>query len=248
MASRLMTAWCVGTALIISATTALGQTRPAAPAAPQPAANPAVQTSPVAPRTSSMGNARVGSPILTRDELRACFKQRDELNVRVAQIDKDRVALDAERTSIESGADGVRAERAKLEPLRESAAALNVRSKTHQDQLAAWTKAMDDVGSSSSAPAQNRRRELERERAQIQENASTLQAERNQLNARIEGSVSGFNTLLAAHEKRVADWNQRNQVQVERVNQLDATRIQWGTDCGDRRYFEEDEIAIKAGK
>ncbi len=50
-----------------------------------------------------MGNAKSKGPgdrILTRDELRACYKQRDDLNVQRDALDRERVKLDAERADL----------------------------------------------------------------------------------------------------------------------------------------------------
>lgn len=248
MALRLMTAWCLGTALIISATTAIGQTRPKAPVSPQPAANPAVQTSPVAPRTSSIGNAREGSPILTRDELRACFAQRDSLNGRAAKVDADRSSLDAQRKELETSADQIKAERAKLDGVRTDADALNQRARAHQVKLDTWNEQMAEIGNSSTPQATHKRRRLETERRDLQESSENLQKDVPVVRAKIEGAVSGFNGLVEVHDKKAQDWNQRNASFVDRANALTTERAEWSSNCSNRRYFEEDETAIKAGK
>ena len=68
--------------------------RPAA-AAPAPAAAPADEG-----KTLSMGNSKGNSKVLTREELRACFKQRDLLQDRLKVSEAARAEMDGERAAI----------------------------------------------------------------------------------------------------------------------------------------------------
>jgi hypothetical protein len=46
----------------------------------------------------------------------------------------------------------------------------------------------------------------------------------------------------------VQEWNTRNQAWNEAGARLEGERKDWVTGCADRRYREDDEIAIKAGR
>ena len=60
--------------------------------------------------------------------------------------------------------------------------------------------------------------------------------------------MAAFNAKVAALDARVADWNQRNAQVNDSAKALEQERMSWISDCGDRRYREDDEIAIRRGK
>ena len=57
-----------------------------------------------------------------------------------------------------------------------------------------------------------------------------------------------FNGKAAALDARVSSWNERNAKWNEMSVAMESERKAWVTSCSDRRYREEDETAIKAGK
>jgi hypothetical protein len=64
----------------------------------------------------------------------------------------------------------------------------------------------------------------------------------------MQETVNAFNNRAAAQEQKVADWNSRNKKLAEETGALASDREQWVADCGNRRYREDDEIAIKRGQ
>mgnify|MGYP000370216868 CR=1 FL=1 len=56
------------------------------------------------------------------------------------------------------------------------------------------------------------------------------------------------NAKVGAFDGRVSDWNQRNAAVNDAAKALEQERLKWMSDCGDRRYREDDELAIKRGK
>ena len=61
----------------------------------------------------SLGGGSGSGPVMSRDELRACLKQKDELARRTAAFDAQRKALDVEKASIVTETDALKATRAK---------------------------------------------------------------------------------------------------------------------------------------
>jgi hypothetical protein len=61
-------------------------------------------------------------------------------------------------------------------------------------------------------------------------------------------AVKSFNAKAAALEQKVGDWNDRNSRLNADVEKTKTERETWSTECGDRRYREDDEKAILSGK
>ena len=60
--------------------------------------------------------------------------------------------------------------------------------------------------------------------------------------------MTAYNEKAKALEARVASWNQRNGDLTERVKAVNNDRETWQSDCAERRYREDDEIAIRRGQ
>lgn len=61
-------------------------------------------------------------------------------------------------------------------------------------------------------------------------------------------AVADYNARIGAVDARVSEWNVRNAQLNDKAKALEDERAGWVTSCADRRYREEDENAIKAGK
>ncbi len=159
----------------------LAQTAPAKTATKAPA-KAAAKSAPAAPaeKLSSFGNAAGSGKLLTRDELRACFKERDELAARRVQIDAEQKRNEAERTDLLSAGEALKAE------------------------LGALDRSSGDAVDAYNLRAKNR-----------------------------DEAVDAYNTR---QRKLVAD-----------AEKLTDTQSLWKSECGDRRYREDDEIAIRRG-
>jgi hypothetical protein len=75
-----------------------------------------------------------------------------------------------------------------------------------------------------------------------------LEAERTSIATSGDEAVRSFNAKATALDARVAGWNDRNAKWNELTATIDSERKVWVTNCADRRYREDDEIAIKRGK
>lgn len=163
----------------------LAQTPPAKAPAKPTAKAPAKAGAKSAPaalvdKVSSFGAAGGSGKLLTRDELRACFKERDELAARRGQIDAEQKRNEADRAELLSTGEALKTELATLDRSSGDAVdAYNLRAKKRDD------------------------------------------------------AVDGYNTR---QHKLVAD-----------AEKLSDTQSLWKSECGDRRYREDDEIAIRRG-
>ena len=61
-------------------------------------------------------------------------------------------------------------------------------------------------------------------------------------------AVAAYNDALLARDKQIDDYGKRVDTFNARVDANQAERDAFGQGCNNRRYFEEDEIAIRKGK
>ncbi len=233
-------------------TSLLAQQPPAKPPAAARQA-PAAAAAPAAPASSSRGFGSARGPLLTRDELRACFSQEDELKKRLEGQDTARAPLEQEKKAIAEEQALMRAERAKIDGAELPAAvtAFTERSKAFAERRARWderVKAYNDAGRTATA---EERDEINAERAVLEKEHGALEAERQRLQglqAARTDAVQAFNLKVRALDARVADWNRRNNAYNDANAAIESDRLAWSASCGNRRYREEDELAIRSGK
>ena len=222
--------------------------RPAPAKATPPAAKPAN-----AERTVTLGGGTGTTsrrPILTRDELRACLKQEETIRTRLAAHEGARAPLDREREGIAVAREALNAERVKVQAVSDAAAALRTRMEAHAARVQQWNR---DVAAYNERPPAGSAGERERvrlntEREALQKSQTELEAERTRISGDGEKVVNAYNANAKAVEARVVDWNTRNQAWNDAGVNLETERQEWVQQCADRRYREDDEAAIKAGK
>ena len=242
------------TGLTLPVASVFAQTAPAKPVA-KPAAKPVTKTPTAASAseansTSSLGNASVSSKLLTRDELRACFKQRDSLSARLTELDASREAMDKERATLTQVQAALKAERETLGGVKPAIDELNAKTKSFQAEVEGWQKRVAEFNEAKDfgAAAEKRRIEINLEGEALQTRSAQLQAERTALLTRGEETVRGFNARASVIDQRVAEWNERNRLLNTSLEDIRGERQTWGIECGERRYRDDDEKAILNGK
>lgn len=86
-----------------------------------------------------------GKPVLTRDELRICLAQQDELDARRDQLESERRALERERTVLSHDKAGLDAEKDALKTSERSAVqAYNERAQALDVRVVAWNGRSDE--------------------------------------------------------------------------------------------------------
>jgi hypothetical protein len=248
---------------------AQAQTPPAAKPAPKPPAKPAAKPAPAGAaaadsgagaKTLSMGGVArpaegaasgVRRGIMTRDELRACLT--DEANIRgqLEALDKVRAPLEPEKAQLTADQQTLREERNGMEATQKDIAdSLNAKFKAFAAKVEASNArvaAFNDAGKTGSA-AERERQALNKERAALETERVALEAEKDDMVAKLKVRVDSFNERAQAVERRVVDWNARNAKVNDDAQAVEAERKDWVANCSNRRYREDDEIAIKAGK
>ena len=242
---------------LLPAVPALAQT-PAKPAATKPApAKPATARpagSPAPDKTVTIGGAVSATasalPVLTREELRACLNQEESIRTRLAQHEANRAPLDKEREGLGARQEELRAERAQVDAVAARSVAFKSKMEGYSARVAQWNR---DVADFNANPPQGQaveraRVRLNAERDALQKSQAELETERQAIVADNEKVVMPFNTRAREVEASVAAWNQRNQAWNEAGLKLEEERKGWVSNCSDRRYREDDEKAIRAGR
>lgn len=204
-----------------------------------------------APKTGSLGGgAGSGGPMLTREELRACMKEQATLaqrraayEAKTAQLKADKDALMGESQAVTGDLTQARQGAAQVDQINARAAEI---AKKIEDWNVRW-KEFEAANRSGPTGERMRKQLVEEQRALAKENAD-LDAARKGLGSTTTASASQANARSEALNARITAWNQRNAALVKEGEDLTQERDLWASECGNRRYREDDEIAIKQGK
>jgi chromosome segregation ATPase len=224
--------------------------KPVAKAAAKPAAEPAKAASAADDKTLSLGGKSSSGPILTRDELRTCLSQEEVIRNRLDAHTALRAPLDQEKAELAAAQQKLRSERAPLEDMKKQADDLSQRMKDYAARVNGWNErvAAFNTANPSGAKGDRERSALNKERDDLAELQKSLETEKTEFAARSELVVKEYNAKAAAVDTQVTGWNQRNEKWNQEARVLEADRSKWVSGCADRRYREDDEIAIKRGK
>jgi hypothetical protein len=67
-------------------------------------------------------------------------------------------------------------------------------------------------------------------------------------NAKAAATQARFDARLKANNEKAEAWNARNAALIEREKSYTGSNDQWKDNCSNRRFREDDEKAIRAGK
>jgi capsule polysaccharide export protein KpsE/RkpR len=140
-----------------------------------------------------------------------------------------------------------KADMAKVDAARKAVTEMNERYKAHADRVALYNERTEAVKEMTGMQAERELKRLANERNDLQKSQADLEAARAAMPNTTE-VFNSFNARAKALEARATAWNQRNEALTARVRTVNNEREVWLTDCADRRYREEDEIAIKRGQ
>lgn len=195
------------------------------------------------------GKARTGGKILTKDELRACMKQQDELSQQRVDLETRRAALNKERDAIQAETEALKGDQAAIRDRNSKVKEQNDRVNAFAARVDAYNAALEELAGMKAGPfADRRRRELDKEKQELARIDAQMKAEGDAMQGGLQKDVEALNARVDAQGKRATDWNTRSKALDEEANAYEDKRVDWKLNCGDRRYREDDEKAIKAGK
>jgi hypothetical protein len=247
-------------ALALGGLPAAAQTpAPVKPAAkPAPAKPAAAAAASEAGKTLGMGEggAAAGGPtrpgLMTRDELRQCLNDEEQIRKRLEALEQARKPMDAEKQALAEEQAKAKAEREAMEQRQKQVSEqLNVKFRAYADRVQGLNARVEKFNAntpSNPTVAERERRAMNDERAALEKERPALESERAAAVQMLEAEVKAYNERLGGIDQRVQDWNRRNARLNDDTEQLEAERKDWVKTCANRRYREEDEIAIKAGK
>jgi hypothetical protein len=89
---------------------------------------------------------------------------------------------------------------------------------------------------------------LNADKADIGKTGETLKADLESLDRTSPEAVDAYNERAVARDKKIDDYQQQVDQFNSRVDKARAEREAFSKACENRRYFEDDEIAIRKGK
>lgn len=195
------------------------------------------------------GKASAGGKIMTKEELRACMKQQDDLARQRTDLEARREAINKEREAIQAESAALKADQASAADRNAKVKEVNERMDAYAARVNAYNQAMTELSTMNAGPfADRKRRELAKEKQELTRLEAEHKAEGDTAKAGLEKDVNALNARVDAQNKRATDWNARNKALEGEANAYEDKRIDWKLSCGDRRYREDDEKAIRAGK
>ncbi|MEK8032681.1 hypothetical protein AACH06_17820 [Ideonella sp. DXS29W] len=188
--------------------------------------------------------------VMTRDELRACMKQQAELATRKTDLEARQTKVNAERDEIQKETDAIKAEQAALSSRKGDVDALNAKMNAFSAKVKDLQARQDELEKSgrSGPSAERERRKMEKEAAEIKKEEAELNAESEKFRSGSNDAVDKLNARVDAQQKLAQSWNDRNKALAKEQQAHEDDRIAWLDNCGNRRFKEDDEKAIKAGK
>lgn len=203
-------------------------------------------------KTGSLGTANAKAPIMTRDELRACMQEQDAFKKRADDMKAQRATLDQERTERQAENESIKQERDALQAkIKAASDDFNVKAKAHQDAVAAFNEKMKDANDAverGDPSAERKRDRIAREGKALNDESEALNAEVAKLKGSFQGDQDALNAKVTAFQTKVDDWNTRNKKLEADSIAYDDDLSHWKRTCGNRRYREDDETAIRKGK
>jgi predicted nucleic acid-binding Zn-ribbon protein len=240
--------------LAIMATVALSSWPGRAQTAPaKPAATPPKLIMPAAPAVKAAGPKTLGgkAPIgkmLTRDELRTCLKRLDGVNASTKELEQRRAALDKEKEDLVTSGDALKADRADVDVKLAAVRDWEGRMRAHGTEIEAFNQRLKAADEGPRSKREEMAKELDAERDRLSKARVPLGEEEARLVPTYQNAVKAYNDKALARDAIVADWNGRNKAMNESSLKQEEDRSAWLSECANRPYREDDEIAIKQGK
>jgi uncharacterized protein (DUF3084 family) len=200
--------------------------------------------------TKTLSGKGGSGKVMTRDELRACMKQQETLGTRKAELESRQAGLTSQRAQIQAETDAIKADqealssgKGQVDSLNERIAAFQTRAKALQDRREEFER----LGRSGPA-ADRERRLLDKEAADLKKEEGDINAAREGIVNTSQASADKLNARVQAQQEKAQAWNDQNKKLTADQQAYEDERIAWIDNCGNRRYREDDEKAIKAGK
>lgn len=194
------------------------------------------------------GNAAPSGKMLTREELRQCMARLDGVNQSGKELEQQRGALDAERAELTKAGDALKAERADVDRKLAAVREWESRVRAHGQEIEAFNRRNSGLADLPRNQREAATKELEEERLRLNKSREAIAADEARVVPVYQDGVKAYNDKAIARDAKVEDWNKRNAGLNEVALKQEEARTAWLSECANRPYREEDEIAIKKGQ
>ena len=197
----------------------------------------------------SLGGGRGSGPVMTREELRTCLKQQATLKTQVEQYEQEKAAIERDKADIQSTQKAIDAERGGVQADAAKINDVNARTEALSKRINDWNVRWQEFerDGRSGAMGDRMRKRLVDEKRAMEREEKALDDERAALGG-VGGGASEINAKVDALNARTVAWNARQKAAVKRGEDLQQERDLWASECGNRRFREDDETAIRNGK
>lgn len=213
-------------------------------------AKPKAAASAPSEKTGTLGTtAAKGGRLMTRDELRVCMTRQAAINRERDAIEAQQAELTEARKSLSGGADDSASLKAEIAQALTAVRAAEVKVRENNAAIQDWNRRMQELEEATGVRNLERRKyDLMDEQKELRARSIAVGAELNDRGAAYEALVKRFNDRAAERDAKVQAWNKRNAELSEASRRVADEREAWAADCAGRRFREEDEQAIQAGK
>lgn len=191
--------------------------------------------------------AKKGDKIMTKDELRACMTLDNDNEMRTDAIEKRHDALSKERDQLEKAPDDTAPLRAEVDKLLEEVKLADAKVGENAKLIEDWNSRMAEFTKKSKEMRNAARREqvLKQERIKLESANEPLVADRAAKVAAYEKAVETLNQRAGQRSSGSAEWNKRYDALRAEEAELNKSKDKWTSECSNRRFRENDEMAIK---
>ncbi|MEF7612699.1 hypothetical protein V4F39_02175 [Aquincola sp. MAHUQ-54] len=198
---------------------------------------------PLVPAAQPAPGPNAQAPLLTRDQLRACMDRESRVEGGRADLAQRKAALDAQRAGIVELADELRGLKAEADAQQAAVARRNERMRALAGRIESFNERAGRPPADAAA-----REALLAEQAALKTESQALEADGPALKAAYEAAVEALNAKAQVHDERAGAWNGLQARLAADSRGLEEARQAWLRECADRRFREDDEKAIKAGR
>lgn len=183
--------------------------------------------------------------VMSKDELRACMKLNAEAKAKGQVVEAAVAALAVDRLKVDESKAEIAAIRAEVDKHKEAFQQANEAVKQSSARIEAWSAELKEAEASPMKSAERRKKELLTERNEIAAKEKSLIAQRDAEYKLYEAAVSRFNERGKSVDVLIATWNQKNKSLASESDRVTDMREEYAADCANRRFREEDELALK---
>ena len=186
--------------------------------------------------------------MMTRDELRNCFKLEKT-------IDNRSKASDQTGTKLQSEKDGITATTADLDNLRvelgnqrEALTASDSKVRENAKKLQGWNQELHRIAAAPDSVPAATRKKIESDYADLSTTNKKVMAERDAIYKKYTEGAKKYNQNAASLEKQIKDWTAQNKKFNDDTASLVKMRSDYASACTNRPFLEADRAAVRAGQ